>query len=148
MSLERQRTADLARLGELIENPPVAMLTGTADEGSLIRCPMEALEMDADGALRSFTDLRCDLGEPLRSINFGFADDQRGGHVLLPGRSEIAQGRAPIEELWTMIDNASSADGLDSGHPGLLKFVPVKAGYWDAPGSRVVRSPGAGVSLR
>jgi general stress protein 26 len=139
MKLEPQSTADLARLGELIENTPVAMLTTLADDGALISCPMEALEMDCDGALWFFTDLRSDLGERLRRINISFVDDQRGSYVSLSGRGEIAKDRERIERLWTMFDKASFAEGSTSRHLALLKFVPSQAEYWDAPSSRVVR---------
>ena len=66
MHIEPQATADLARLGELIADMPVAMLTSVGDDGSLVSCPMEALEMDREGALWFFTDLRLDLVERVR----------------------------------------------------------------------------------
>jgi hypothetical protein len=81
MLLERQRTGDLGRL-ELGENTSVAALmpTTTGDNNTPQQL-MEALEMDADGAHWMLTDLRSDLRERLRSINFSFADDQRRSFV-------------------------------------------------------------------
>ncbi len=139
MKIAPQPTLDLVRLGELIADMPVAMLTSTGDDGALVSCPMEALEMDGDGALWFFIDLRSDLGERMRAINLSFVDDARGTYVSLSGRGEIAKDAQRVERLWSMFDCASFSDGPDSRHLALLKVVPEKAEYWDAPNSRTVR---------
>ena len=139
MKIEPQPTADLVRLGELIADMPVTMLTSAGDDGALVSCPMEALEMDGDGALWFFTDLRSDLGERLRVVNLSFVDDARGTYVSLSGRGEIAKDSCRIGRLWSLFDRASFPDGRRSRHLALLKVVPDKAEYWDAPNSRTVR---------
>jgi general stress protein 26 len=139
MKLEPQSTDERARLGALLEHMPVAMLTTAGEDGALISCPMEALEMDRDGALWFFIDLRLDLAERLRAVNFSFVDDQRGNYVSLSGRGEIAKDPARVERLWTLFDKASFPDGPESRHLALLKFVPAKGEFWDAPNSRAVR---------
>ena len=139
MHIEPQATADLARLGELISDMPVAMLTSVGDDGSLVSCPMEALEMDREGALWFFIDLRSDFVERLRAVNLSFTDDARATYVSLSGRGEIDKHPIRIERLWTMFDRASFPEGPASRHLALLKVVPEKAEYWDAPNSRTVR---------
>ena len=139
MKIEPQPTPDLVRLGALIADMPVAMLTSNGDDGALVSCPMKALEMDAEGALWFFTDLRSDLAERLRVVNLSFVDDARGTYVSLSGRGEIAKDAARIERLWTLFDRASFPDGRASRHLALLKVVPEKAEFWDAPNSRTVR---------
>ena len=139
MNIEPQATADLARLGDLIGDMPVAMLTSVGDDGSLVSRPMEALEMDRDGALWFFTDLRSDLVERVKAVNLSFADDARGTYVSLSGRGEIDKHPLRIERLWTTFDRAAFPDGPASRHLALLKVVPEKAEYWDAPNSRTVR---------
>jgi len=139
MKIEPQPTAELARLGELIADMPVAMLTSASDDDTLVSCPMEALEMDGEGALWFFTDLRSDLAERVRVVNLSFVDDAHGTYVSLSGRGEIAKDAARIERLWSMFDRASFPDGRGSRHLALLKVIPEKAEYWDAPNSRTVR---------
>jgi len=139
MKIEPQATPDLRRLGELIADMPVAMLTSVGDDGALVSCPMEALEMDAEGALWFFTDLRSDLAERLRVVNLSFVDDPRATYVSISGRGEIAKDPVRIERLWTLLDRADFPDGPGSRHLALLKVVPEKAEYWDAPNSRTVR---------
>jgi general stress protein 26 len=101
MKIEPQSTPDRIRLGDLIADMPVAMLTSVGDDGALVSCPMEALEMDADGALWFFTDLRSDLAERLRVVNLSFADDVCATYVSISGRGEIAKDPMHIERLWT-----------------------------------------------
>jgi len=139
MKIEPQATPDLVHLGALIADMPVAMLTSAGDDGALVSCPMEALAMDAEGALWFFTDLRSDLAERVRLVNLSFVDDAHGTYVSLSGRGEIAKDAARIERLWSRFDRASFPDGKDSRHLALLKVVPEKAEFWDAPNSRTVR---------
>ncbi len=139
MKIEPQATPDLVRLGELIADMPVVMLTSVGDDGALVSCPMEALEMDGEGALWFFTDLRSDLAERLRVVNLGFADDVRGTYVSVSGRGEIAKDPLRVERLWTPLDRAAFPEGPGSRHLALLKVVAEKAEYWDAPNSRTVR---------
>ena len=139
MKIEPQATPDLLRLGELIADMPVAMLTSIGDDGALVSCPMEALEMDADGGLWFFTDLRSDLAERVRAVNLAFVDDARGTYVSISGRGEIAKDPSRIERLWSRFDRVAFPDGPQSRHLALLKVVVEKAEYWDAPNSRTVR---------
>ena len=113
MKIEPQSTADLVRLGALVADMSVAMLTSGCDDGALVSCPMEALEMDGEGALWFFTDLRSDLAERLRAVNLGFADEVRGTYVSISGRGEIAKDAARIARLWTLFDRAAFPEGLN-----------------------------------
>jgi general stress protein 26 len=126
MKIEPQATPDRVRLGALISGTPLAMLTSVGDDGALVSCPMEALEMDAEGALWFFTDL-------------SFADEAGGTYVSISGRGEIAKDPQRTERLWSGFDRAAFPEGPGSRHLALLKVVPEKAEYWDAPDSRTVR---------
>jgi general stress protein 26 len=122
MKIAPQSTPDLIRLGELIADRPLAMLTSMGDDGALVSCPMEALEMDAEGALWFFTDLRLELVERLRVINLSFADDVRGTYVSISGRGEIAKDPVRIERLWSRFDRAAFPEGPGSRHLALLRW--------------------------
>jgi general stress protein 26 len=101
MKIEPQATADLVRLGELIADMPVAMLTSVGDDGALVSCPMEALEMDAEGASGSSPTCARTSPSGVRAVNLAFVDDARGTYVSISGRGEIAKDALRIERLWT-----------------------------------------------
>ncbi len=139
MKTEPQRNADLALIAGLIGGSSVGMLTTTNDEGALVSQPMAALQMDADGAIWFFTDLRSELGEHLRSVNLAFSHEGRATYVSMSGRGEVSMDRDRIQQFWTAFATPWFPDGPESRHLALLKFVPNTASYWDAPNSRMVR---------
>ena len=138
MKTAKQHSAEHTQLAKLLEPMRVTMLTRMEDDG-LISQPMAPLEMDAEGAIWFFTDLRSSRVEHLRAINLAFADPEHGTYVSLSGHGEVQTDRAHIERLWTPQAKPWFPDGPDSPHLALLKIVPERAEYWDAPGSRMVR---------
>lgn len=143
MNIQHQTRADLAHVAELIADIPVAMLTNIQADGDLASRPMVPLEMDADGALWFFTDLRSAAVEHLRVVNVGFSDIAAGTYLSLSGRGEIDVDPGRIRRLWTDRARPWFPDGTESGTLALLKFVPDTADYWDAPKGRMQRAFGA-----
>ncbi len=142
MKTAPQHSADLAHVAGLIKDIPIAMLTNIQGDGNLAGRPMAALEMDADGAIWFFTDLRSEKVEHLRAVGLAFIDGAHGTYVSLSGRGEIDTDRGRIERLWTALARPWFPDGPDSPSLALLKFVPEAADYWDAPHSKMVRGFG------
>lgn len=146
MRAHPQSRADLAHVAQLISGIPVAMLTNIEADGDLASRPMVPVEMDADGALWFFTDLRSAKVEHLRVVNLSFSDIAAGTYLSLSGRGEIDTDPGRIQRLWTPLAQAWFPAGAEPGVLGLLKFVPDSADYWDAPKSRMVRAFGAMVA--
>ena len=143
MKMSPQGSPDLAIVAKLIEDIPIAMLTTIDADGALASRPMAALEMDDQGALWFYTDLRSAKLAHLRIASLSFTDIAHATYVSLSGRAEIDTDREHIERLWTSFAKPWFPDGPESTHLGLLKFVPDAADYWDGPGSRMVRAFGA-----
>ena len=139
MKTEPQTRSDLAHVAKLIDDIPIAMLTNVEEGGALASRPMAVLEMDGQGALWFFADLRSAKVEHLRVVNVSFSDSAHGTYVSLSGRGEIDTDRGRIARLWTPAAQTWFPEGEDSSALALLKFVPDAADYWDAPSSRMVR---------
>ena len=142
MKTSTQASAELTHVSQLIEDIPIAMLTTIESDGALAGRPMAALEMDAQGALWFFTDLRSSKVEHLRVASLSFTDPARATYVSLSGRGEIDVDRGRIQRLWTDFAKPWFPDGPDSPNLALLKFVPDVADYWDGPNSKMVRAFG------
>lgn len=140
MKTETQSTADLTHLAQMIEDLHIAMLTTIESDGALASRPMAPLEMDAQGAIWFFTDLRSAKVEHLRIANLAFTDTARGTYVSLSGRGEIDTDRGHIERLWTPMAKPWLPDGPASADLALVKFIPHVADYWDGSSSRMVRA--------
>jgi general stress protein 26 len=142
MKTSPQPSQELSHVAALIEDIPVAMLTNVEADGALASRPMAALEMDAQGALWFFTDLRSSKVEHLRVVNLSFTHPAHATYVSLSGHGEIDTDRGRIQRLWTSFAKPWFPDGPDSTDLALLKFVPDTVDYWDGPSSSMVRAFG------
>jgi general stress protein 26 len=139
MKLQPQNTPELARLGDLIEGMPVAMMVTLDDTGELAARPMTTLEMDANGALWFFTDLRSTKLAQLQAVNLSYADSGKSSYVSFSGQGHIDTDAVRIQELWTPWAKPWFPEGPASPDLALLKFVPRQGEFWDASSSRMVR---------
>jgi len=147
MKSATQTHSGLAHIAKMIDDVSIAMLTTVEADGSLASRPMSVLEMDADGAMWFFTDLRSSKVERLRVVNLSFTDKDNGNYVSLSGRGEIDTDRGRMKKLWTAFAKPWFPEGPDSPNLALLKFVPDAADYWDAPNSTMVRTFGVVASI-
>lgn len=140
MNIKPQKTDDLIKLGELIENMSVAMLTTFNDaEGMLMSRPMSPQEMCEQGEIWFLTDPSSNRVKHLQVMNLGFSNESDSTYVSISGHGEIVDDHARIESLWTVFAKPWFPDGVDSSNLALLKFVPHSAEYWDAPNSKMLR---------
>lgn len=139
MKLHPQATPELTRLGELIEDMPVAMMVTMDDNYGLVSRPMTTLEMDAQGALWFFTDLRSTKLSQLQAVNMSFADSGQSSYVSLSGQGHTDTDADRIRALWTPFAKPWFPDGPASPNLALLRFEPSTAEFWDASSSAMVR---------
>ncbi len=147
MKTSPQASAELTHVSKLIGDIPVAMLTTIEADGAFASRPMAVLEMDAQGALWFFTDLRSSKVEHLRVANLTFTDAGHAIYVSLSGRGEIDTDRPRIQRLWTAFAKPWFPDGPESPNLALLKFVPDAVDFWDGPNSKMVRAFGVLASV-
>ena len=139
MKIQKQNTPEQIKLGELVEDMSVAMLTTFNDAGLLDSRPMAPLEMDSEGAVWFFTEHDSSKTSYLSTANLAFSDASNSTYVSLAGRGEIHKNKEDIHRLWTVFAKPWFPDGPDSPNLALLKFIPSSAEYWDAPSSKTVR---------
>lgn len=139
MKIETQNKPERIQLGELLADLSVAMLTTPEPDATLTSRPMSALEMDSQGAIWFFTDLRSSKVEQLAKVNLSFSDSSSSCYVSLAGRGAIIVDHAKNERLWSPFARPWFPDGPDSINLALLKFVPDSAEYWDSNNSKMVR---------
>jgi general stress protein 26 len=69
------------------------MLTTVDAEGALASRPMTVLQMDAQGALWFFVDVKSPKVDRLRAVNLSFVDGDQSAYVSLSGHGEIDSDR-------------------------------------------------------
>jgi len=146
MNAASQDSPELSHICKLIAHISTATLTAFDAERALVSLPMIPLEMDDQGALWLFADLRsttADLrsttAERLRVVSLRFIDPVRPTYVELSGMVEIQFDHTRVERLRIQFAKPTFAIGPGLLNLTLLKFVLDRAEYWDAPLSKMVR---------
>lgn len=133
---------DIAKLGELIKDIRVAMLTTADTEGRLHSRPMSNQDHEFDGTLWFFTGANSGKVHELARdshVNLSYANPDDQKYVSVSGRASISRDKAKMKELWSPIHKAWFPDGLDDPNLALLRVEVDSAEYWDAPASSVVQ---------
>lgn len=128
---------DLARLGELITNIKIAMLTTRDEDGTLRSRPMGTRSADHfDGTLYFYTD--ADSGKVFEvaenaSVNVAYADADNQKYASLSGNARLSRDRYELESHWSADLKMWFPQGLDDPSLALLVIDVVKAEFWDSP---------------
>jgi general stress protein 26 len=139
------READIARLGAMINDMRVAMLTTATHDGTLHSRPMATQQAEFDGDLWFFTRSNSGKVEEVQDdqhVNVSYADAGDNRYVSIAGTASIVRDRAKIEELWNPLHQAWFPKGLEDPELALIKVCVEQAAYWDAPSRAMVHLGG------
>jgi protease I len=145
-----QELAFMARLGELLKDLGVAMLTTVDADGTLHSRPMVTQLGKADCTLWSFTAVDSGKSHEVAAesaVNLSYADPKSSRYVSVSGRAQVVRDRKKMEELWSPLVKAWFPKGLDDPDLGLLRVQIQGAEYWDAPAGKTVALLGIARSL-
>ena len=143
MKNEPHPSADLTRLGELIEGIEVAMLTTHAADGSLVSRPLQTLELDASGDLIFFTAADSGKLDELAAnpdVNVAYANPQKQVYVSVRGTARWDRDRATIDALWSPVQKVFFPQGKDDPNLVVLRIRVRDAAYWESAGNFVARA--------
>jgi general stress protein 26 len=143
MKNETQPTADLEKLGELIDGVEVAMLTTHAADGSLVSRPLQTLEFDRGGELVFFTSVASRKIDELtanRDVNLAYANPSKQVYVSVRGAARIGRDRTTIDALWSPVQKVFFPKGKDDPDLVVLRVRVRDAAYWEPAGNFVARA--------
>ena len=138
MKTEKQNSTERTDVCRLIQHMTTTMMTTANSDNGLSSRPMLPLLLDAYGDLWFFTDIRSGKVKHLDAINLSFIDSTRATYVSMAGHGLLHNERSYIDRLWTPFAKPWFAEGRDSEHLVLLKFVAHSAEYWNSAESRMV----------
>ena len=136
-----QEAVMLAKLGELIRNIKVAMLTTRDSDGTLHSYPMMTQGKRFDRNLWFFTSAsshKCLEVENDCGVNVSYADPSANRYVSVSGRARLVREREKLEALWSPLMKAWFPKGIDDPDLSLLQVTIERAEYWDAPAGNAV----------
>lgn len=132
----------MKKIGELIKDVRIAMLTTAAPDGSFDSRPMATQKTDFDGTVWFLT--RQDSGKVHEIANDShvsliYADPSNANYVSAKGRATVSRDQAKIHDLWNPMYKAWFPNGEDDPSIGVLRVDVAEAQYWEASSSRLVR---------
>ena len=137
-----QNDENIEKLGDLIKDIRIAMLTTADKDGTLRSRPMGTLKTPFDGDLWFFTSSESPkVGEVEREhqVNLSYADPGGNTYVSVSGRATLVRDRAKMEALWSPALKAWFPNELDEPDIALLRVHVEKAEYWDQAHGKVVQ---------
>lgn len=135
--------SDLSKLGDLIKDIRVAMLTTVSKEGELHSRPMMAQELDESGSVWFFTSSESGKAHSIENdqrVNLGYAKPNDSKYVSASGVAHIVKDQQKIKELWKPAMKAWFPEGVNESDLVLIQVQIESAEYWDAPrGGEIVQ---------
>jgi general stress protein 26 len=145
MATQTDRDAAIQKLGEMIQEIEVAMLTTVDADGTLRSRPMVTQRTVFDGDLWFFTradSAKVDEVRRAETVNLSYAAPDKQRYVSVSGTARLVRDRPKAEALWNPFLKAWFPGGLDDPDLALLKVSVERAEYWDSPSSAVVHLVG------
>jgi general stress protein 26 len=136
---------EIKKLGELIKDVKIAMLTTVDQDGSLHSRPMATQQTPFDGDLWFFTDGRSAKIDEVQNeerVNVSYANPDDSQYVSVSGTAVLIRDREKAKQLWNPILKAWFPEGLEDPNLALLKVSVEKAEYWDTPSGKMVQAIG------
>jgi general stress protein 26 len=131
----------IAKIGELVKDIRICMMTTAAADGSFDSRPMATQKTEFDGTLWFLTRQESGkVGEIANDdhISLMYADPGDSSYVTVKGRAQVGRDRAKIHELWNPMYKAWFPEGEDDPAIAVLKVEVSEAQYWEASSSKLV----------
>jgi general stress protein 26 len=131
----------LKKIGELIKDVRICMMTTAAGDGSFDSRPMATQETEFDGTvwfLSRHESLKVKELESDSQVGLMYADPGNHNYVTAKGRATISQDKAKIHELWNPMFKAWFPGGEDDPQITVIRVDVTEAQYWEASSSKLV----------
>jgi general stress protein 26 len=135
--MSHSNPGDLAKLGELIRDIRVALLTTVDRDGRFHTRPVQTLQVDVDGTLWFFTDWSSPKADELHHdvrVSLGYAEPAKNIYVALSGSGSLFRDLQKAQQLWSIEQRAYYPEGPEDHRLAVLRVLIERAEYWIAPG--------------
>jgi general stress protein 26 len=128
--------SELRKVGELIKDAKVALVTTVDAYGKLVSRPLAVLDRDFEGELWFFTPEPSPKTDQVKinpQVNVAVQTDK--GFLSISGTASISHDRVKIDELWNTGAEAWFEGGKEDPSVALLRVDATTVEYWaiDAP---------------
>ncbi len=131
----------LEKFKGLVEDIRVCMFISATNSDENTR-PMSTAEVEDDGTLWFFTDVRSIKVNEVsreRDVHLTFAHPGKESYIDVWGSGSVVTDRQQIKDKWTPVVKAWFPDGEDDPNLALLKVDPTDVHYWDAKSGKMIQ---------
>lgn len=125
----------LQKFTKLVKDVNICMfITGTQEEAETHTRPMATVDVEDDGTLWFYTDVRSikvDEVETSHDVHLVYSHPGKDSYLDVWGGATVVTDRNKIKEKWTPMVKVYFADGADDPNLALLKVTPQHCYYWD-----------------
>jgi len=132
----------IEKLQSLVNDIGTCMFFTNTQTGIHNTRPMVAIEVDINGNLWFFTNLRSAKVKDIEMdghVHLVFANPTKDSYVDLRGRASIEQDKKSIEDKWNPIIKAWFPEGKNDPDLCLIKVKTDEAHYWDTESTKMVQ---------
>ena len=116
-------------------------ITATHSEKEHTR-PMATVEVEEDGSLWFFTDVRSIKVEEVASdnkVHLIYSHPGKDSYMDVWGRGSIITDKQQIKDKWSPVVKAYFPNGADDPNIALLKVQPTDVYYWESETGKMVQ---------
>lgn len=136
-----EENKDLKKFKEMVEDINICMFITNTAGGEEHTRPMATIEVEEDGSLWFFTDIRSIKVKEVNAqhtVHLVYAHPGKSSYLDVWGSAEMINDRQQIIDKWSPIVKAWFPNGVSDPNLGLLKVQPAEAYYWEAESGRMV----------
>ena len=136
-NLSHSGPGDFAKLGRLIRDIRVALLTTIDRDRRFHTRPVQTLQVEGDRTLWFFTDWSSPKVDELQHdvrVSLGYADPAKNVYCAVSGLGNLFRDVQKAKQLWSIEQRAYYPDGPEDKRLALLRVQIERAEYWIAPG--------------
>ncbi|MDB5252307.1 MAG: hypothetical protein JWP27_1476 [Flaviaesturariibacter sp.] len=142
MEKNLQSEEALKKFRKLVEEIRTCMfITNNESENDHTR-PMSTIEVQDDGTLWFFTDIRSIKVEEVavqRQVHLTYAHPGKESYLDVRGTASIVTDRQQIKDKWSPFVKAWFPNGPEDPNVALLKVQPQSCYYWDSETGKMVQ---------
>lgn len=142
MEKNLQNEEALKKFRKLVDDIKVCMfITNNETEHEHTR-PMHTIEVENDGTLWFFTDIRSIKVEEVatdRQVHLTYAHPGKDSYLDVRGTASVVTDRQVIKDKWSPVVKAWFPKGSDDPNAALLRVNPMRTYYWDAETGKMIQ---------
>lgn len=142
MEKNLQNEQALEKLKSLVKDINICMfITNTRDDAQTHTRPMATVDVEDDGTLWFYTDIRSIKVEEVEAqhgVHLVYAHPGKSSYLDVWGTATVVRDKQLIKDKWTPMVKAYFSEGAEDPHLALLKVKPEDCYYWDVETGKMV----------